>query len=271
MQTTNQTWLCWNLGTWKASYSSKFVDFPLIFFILYLAFLQVYKAIFTSPSSAKDVLDEENDAENMPPTKSRKTSSNYVRRHVASKLHLNDKVTPRSIAYAAVQVRVFILYVTMLIHNCQLHFNLQTADSWSPIYNGFDYRELYNYVVDVFEDTPGPAAKKRAQDLLNWWSAWVFPLLTKNIKLNSDHGRKIFPAAALHRQSNTSASRKAFKEQRAALEREWATWAALMFWWLSYIFVYTYHPCLPYFQVVSISKPQFTVFQVHPSLQYLSQ
>ena len=37
---------------------------------------------------------------------------------------------------------------------------------------------------------------------------------------NCDHDRKIFPAAALHRQSNTSASRKAFKEQRAALERE---------------------------------------------------
>ena len=59
----------------------------------------------------------------------------------------------------------------MLICNCQLHFNLQTAGSWTPVYNGFDYQELYNYVIDVFEDTPGPAAKKRAQDLLNWWSA----------------------------------------------------------------------------------------------------
>jgi hypothetical protein len=46
-------------------------------------------------------------------------------------------------------------------------------------------------------------------------------LLTKNI-LNFDRhdDRKIFPAAALHRQSNTSASRKALKEQRAALESE---------------------------------------------------
>lgn len=80
-------------------------------------FLQVYKTIFTSPSSAKDILDEENDAENMPPTKSRKTSSNsnYVRRNVASKLHLNDRVTPRSIAYAAVQVCVFVLYVALCL------------------------------------------------------------------------------------------------------------------------------------------------------------
>lgn len=149
--------------------------------------IKVYKSIFTSPSSAKNILDEEHDAENVAPTKSQKIlSNNSVRRNVASKLHLNDKVTPRSVAYAAVQ----------------LHFNLQTAGSWTSVYGGFDYLGLYNYVVDFFEDTPGPAAKKRAQELLKWWST------------------KIFPAAALHRQSNTSASRKRLKEQRAALEHE---------------------------------------------------
>ncbi|KIJ94639.1 hypothetical protein K443DRAFT_11933 [Laccaria amethystina LaAM-08-1] len=148
--------------------------------------IKVYKSIFTSPSSAKDV-SEDND-ENMPPAKLQKTlsSNKPVRRNVASKLHLNGKVTPRSIAYAAVQ----------------LHFNLQTAGSWSAIYGGFNYQGLYNYVVDVFEDAPGPAAKKRAQDLLNWWST------------------KIFPTTSLHRRSNTLASRKAFKQQRAALEEE---------------------------------------------------
>jgi hypothetical protein len=142
--------------------------------ISYLVFSQVYKSIFTSPSSAKNILDEENDAENMPPTKSQKTSSNNsVRRNVASKLHLNDKVTPRSVAYAAVQVCVYVTISVchfMLIRDCQLHFNLQTAGSWTSVYGGFDYQGLYNYVVDFFEDTPGPAAKKRAQELLNWWS-----------------------------------------------------------------------------------------------------
>ena len=84
--------------------------------ILYLAFLQVYKSIFTSPSSAKDVLDQESDAENMPPAKSQKTSSkDYVRRNVATKLNLNNKVTPRSIAYAAVQVCVFVLYAALCL------------------------------------------------------------------------------------------------------------------------------------------------------------
>jgi len=79
-------------------------------------FSQVYKSIFTSPSSAKNTLDEENDAENVAPTKSQKISSNKtVRRNVASKLHLNDRVTPRSVAYAAVQVcvNVTVFYVVL--------------------------------------------------------------------------------------------------------------------------------------------------------------
>ena len=71
-------------------------------------FLQVYKSIFTSLSSAKDNLDDENTTENLPSTKS---NSNTVRCNVASKLHLNNKVTPRSIAYAAVQVCIYVLYL----------------------------------------------------------------------------------------------------------------------------------------------------------------
>jgi hypothetical protein len=59
----------------------------------------------------------------------------------------------------------------MLIHGCQLHFNLQTAYSWTPVYDGFDYQGLYNYLIDIFEKTPGPAAKKRSLALLKWWSA----------------------------------------------------------------------------------------------------
>ncbi|KJA21502.1 hypothetical protein HYPSUDRAFT_102496, partial [Hypholoma sublateritium FD-334 SS-4] len=86
---------------------------------------QVYKAIFTSPSSAKNAPDEDDDVGNMPPARLQKTSSGKgrLRRNVASKVHLNDKATSRSIAYAAVQ----------------LHFSLQTAASWASIYGGFDY------------------------------------------------------------------------------------------------------------------------------------
>jgi hypothetical protein len=113
-------------------------------FILYLDFSQVYKSIFTSPSSAKNFLDEENDTENMVPTKSQKISSNSsVRRNVASKLHLN-KVTPRSVAYAAVQACVYVtvsyivvyLFVTassilickLRVHGLQFMVDLTTMD-----------------------------------------------------------------------------------------------------------------------------------------------
>ncbi|KJA12562.1 hypothetical protein HYPSUDRAFT_121825, partial [Hypholoma sublateritium FD-334 SS-4] len=87
--------------------------------------VKVFKAMFTSPSSAKDIPEDEDDEEHMPPARKQKTSSGKrsLRRNVASKVHLNNKVTPRSIAYAAVQ----------------LHFNLQAAASWAPIYGGFDY------------------------------------------------------------------------------------------------------------------------------------
>ena len=78
-------------------------------------FLQVYKSIFTSPSSAKNLIDEKNDTGNVAPTKAQKISSNNsVRHNVASKLHLNDKVTPQSVAYAAVSVMVSYLVHTYL-------------------------------------------------------------------------------------------------------------------------------------------------------------
>ncbi|KIM37371.1 hypothetical protein M413DRAFT_31063 [Hebeloma cylindrosporum] len=148
--------------------------------------VKVYKSIFTSPSSVADVADDlESDQENEPASKVAKlfqSRKKPTKRNVASKLHMNDKVTPRSIAYAAVL----------------LHYNLQTAERWYEIYGGFDYCVLYNEIVDYFEDVPTPAAKKRAQDLMNWWTA------------------KVFPEAAVRRQSNTSASRKAMREQRAA-------------------------------------------------------
>ena len=70
-----------------------------------------------------------------------------------------------------------------LICGCQLHFNLQTVPAWIQIYGGFNYLGLYNYVVDFFEDTPGHAAKKHAQELLTWWLKRALHLLTKNIWL----------------------------------------------------------------------------------------
>ncbi|KAF9475565.1 hypothetical protein BDN70DRAFT_883565 [Pholiota conissans] len=149
--------------------------------------LQVFKCIYTSPSSAKGTFvdDEDSDENAQPAQKVRKIASRQgkpARRNVATQVGMTTKVTPRSIAYAAVQ----------------LHFNLQASENWSEILGGFDYRAFYNYIVDFFEDVDEPAAKKRAQALLSWWST------------------RIFPAAAIHHQPNTVASRKAMKAQRAA-------------------------------------------------------
>ena len=106
---------CDSAGIWVLEKHPSHQSVQLNFSGLYLmlSIFQVYKSIFTSPSSAKDNLDEED----TPPTKSQKTSlnNNSVRRNVASKLHLNNKVTPRSIAYAAVQVCIHLSYYVVLL------------------------------------------------------------------------------------------------------------------------------------------------------------
>jgi hypothetical protein len=74
-------------------------------FIFFCSVYKVYKTIFTSPSSAAD--DCESEPENEAPLKAAKLSQSRkkaTKRNVASKLHMNNKVTPWSIAYAAVQV-----------------------------------------------------------------------------------------------------------------------------------------------------------------------
>ena len=195
-----------------------------LIFISYLVLSQVYKSIFTSPSSAQNTLDEENNAENIPPTKSQKTSSNNsVRRNVASKLHLNDKVTPRSVAYAAVQVCVYIMV-----------FYVVPCLFWSPTASSISTCKLrvhgLQFMVDLTTRdciTMSSISLRIPLDLLqrnvpksySTGGRCECSLFSQRI-LNDQYDRKIFPAAALHRQPNTSASRKAFKDQRAALERE---------------------------------------------------
>jgi hypothetical protein len=195
-----------------------------LIFISYLVLSQVYKSIFTSPSSAQNTLDEENNAENIPPTKSQKTSSNNsVRRNVASKLHLNDKVTPRSVAYAAVQVCVYIMV-----------FYVVPCLFWTPTASSISTCKLrvhgLQFMVDLTTRdciTMSSISLRIPLDLLqrnvpksySTGGRCECSLFSQRI-LNDQYDRKIFPAAALHRQPNTSASRKAFKDQRAALERE---------------------------------------------------
>jgi hypothetical protein len=57
-----------------------------------------------------------------------------------------------------------------LILKLQLRFSLSNASAWHEIDGCFSYINFYNNIVDFFELTPGPAAQKRARELLAWWS-----------------------------------------------------------------------------------------------------
>ncbi|KAJ2925902.1 hypothetical protein H1R20_g11201, partial [Candolleomyces eurysporus] len=122
--------------------------------------VKAYQYIFTSPASARTVND------------------------VASTLKVNNQVTPRAIAYAAIQ----------------LLFALSSAPHWTDEHEGLDFRNVYYHIVDFFENVEDdPESKKMAQDLLKWWN------------------RQIFPEAQLSRANTAGATaRKLLEEQRAA-------------------------------------------------------
>ncbi|KAF9024607.1 hypothetical protein BDP27DRAFT_1438145 [Rhodocollybia butyracea] len=69
-----------------------------------------------------------------------------------------SEVTPRSIAYAAVH----------------LHFGLSDAPHWCRAHNGYNYQDLWNYVVDFFEDPVDEDAERYTKELLKWWNDRIF-------------------------------------------------------------------------------------------------
>jgi hypothetical protein len=173
IQTTKQTQLSWSAGTWKVFSLSKCVGFPLPFIIF---------CTYSFYRSIKPYLPHHLQQRMFRRRTTMKTclQPNYRRLCLATSLcaamwHQNFIWTTKLLPDLSHMLRsryayFNIIWHSLLICDCQLHFNLQTAGSWTSIYGGFDYQGLYNYVVDVFEDNPGPAAKKRAQNLLNWWS-----------------------------------------------------------------------------------------------------
>ncbi|KJA24322.1 hypothetical protein HYPSUDRAFT_200549 [Hypholoma sublateritium FD-334 SS-4] len=128
--------------------------------------VNVYKDIFTSPSSCDASLsasapseDVQNDSDGPAPPKRPKLTEHQARKKatkscVATILGMEGRVTPRSIAYAAVL----------------LAFNLTNAVQWVEIYNDFNFRALYNLIVDFFEVPGGKEAERRVARLLEWWN-----------------------------------------------------------------------------------------------------
>ncbi|KAJ3832522.1 hypothetical protein F5878DRAFT_666495 [Lentinula raphanica] len=155
--------------------------------------VQVYRLIFTSPSSTKD---QPEDVENLPTSKKKKTGAN-CRGNVAQIIHMSE-VKPRSIAYAAIH----------------LHFALTDAPYWHPSYHGFNYLDLWNFIVDFFEDPEDEEQEKRSKELLDWWNNRIFEGTrsaansrgTKMISRKQDAAKQSRRSAPLHNVSTNGAA-----------------------------------------------------------------
>ncbi|KAG1839593.1 hypothetical protein C8R48DRAFT_621548 [Suillus tomentosus] len=96
-----------------------------------------FKAIFTSPSSANEV-DGDGDA---------------------ADIIENDRRARRRLDQSKVKTCI--------------RFTLSSITSWRAVDGDFDYNTCWNNVVDFFEDSPGPAARLRVKELLEWWTQLV--------------------------------------------------------------------------------------------------
>ncbi|KAG2751878.1 hypothetical protein P692DRAFT_20726326 [Suillus brevipes Sb2] len=121
--------------------------------------VQAYKAVFTSPSSAKDIEGDGDGADVIQNNRRarRSFSGIKVKKHVAHIIKMRQ-VTPRSIAYIA----------------CQVRFALSAVTSWRSVDGDFDYVQFYGTIVDFFERPPGRPARQRVDKLLDWWTRKVF-------------------------------------------------------------------------------------------------
>ncbi|TFK60634.1 hypothetical protein BDN72DRAFT_864211 [Pluteus cervinus] len=96
-------------------------------------------------------------------------------RSVAMRFHLENKVTPRTIAYIAILV----------------HFSLTNAAQWNKVVNHFSYHLFYNFIVDFFECPPGPLAAQRNEELLAWWNCQVYGFQNPDIVQLESSGRAL--------------------------------------------------------------------------------
>ncbi|KAG1807379.1 hypothetical protein EV424DRAFT_1329609, partial [Suillus variegatus] len=127
--------------------------------------LQAYKAVFTSPSSAKDVDGNGDGVDIIQNNRRARKSFNglKVKKHVAQIIRM-EKASPRSIAYIV----------------CQVRFALSSVTSWRSVDGDFDYVQFWQTIVDFFERPPGREAQRRVDRLLEWWTRCVFDCPSKS-------------------------------------------------------------------------------------------
>ncbi|KAG2113362.1 hypothetical protein BD769DRAFT_1364158 [Suillus cothurnatus] len=97
-----------------------------------------FKAIFTSPSSAKEVDGDGDGADLLENTRRARRKSDQTK-----------------------------------VKTC-VHFALSSVSSWRTMDGDFDYEAFWNSIVDFFEDVPGPVAQRRMSKLLEWWTRKIF-------------------------------------------------------------------------------------------------
>jgi len=122
-----------------------------------MRFFQAFCHIFTSPSLAsKD--------DSISEVTSRQ-------RDVASTLHMNNQVTPRSIAYTATQVQH--LHITSSVTDwslLKLVFALGSAQEWKHKHASFHYPSFYNFIVDYLKNPQDETSQRDVNELLKWWN-----------------------------------------------------------------------------------------------------
>lgn len=115
-----------------------------------ISLLQVYRHIFTSPSSAIGKV-----------RKGTKPSK--------AQIYGMKQASGRMIAYACIQVR-FVHFFT-LSDALQTRFLLSNLNSWSTVDGHFDLHTFYDNIVALFETNP---RSRWVVETLNWWNAYVF-------------------------------------------------------------------------------------------------
>lgn len=133
---------------------------------------QAFKAIFTSPSSAREAEGDGDGADILENNRRarRKSEQAKVKTCVASIINMK-KVTPRAIAYVVCQVSKFCrFHVQNLTFEWQVRFALSSVSSWRTVDGDFDYEVFWNNIVDFFEDVTGPVTKRKVDKLLEWWT-----------------------------------------------------------------------------------------------------
>ncbi|KAG1763642.1 hypothetical protein EDD22DRAFT_776896 [Suillus occidentalis] len=100
--------------------------------------IQAFKAIFTSPSSAKEVAGDGDGA-------------NIIENNRRAKMDISGKKV-----------------------KTHLRFALSSVTSWRSVDGDFDYTQFWHIIVDFFERPPGRVARRNVERLLAWWTRKVF-------------------------------------------------------------------------------------------------